>query len=135
MLHPKLLEEEHSHRPIEVDRAHQSLASAKDSKSKANIARLHYFYVKELALRLSREKAPPWYDGCPVFIYSDLSLATVRKHLTFKRYQEVQSQENLMWIPSPSAVTVNNNTSMFNTSAETVFCQHLEIFGAICLFF
>lgn len=54
----KLLGEKHFDRPVEVDRAHRSLAPAKDGKPRAIIARLHHAWVKELVLKLSRENSP-----------------------------------------------------------------------------
>lgn len=88
MLLPKLLGEEHFDRPVEVDRAHRSLAPAKDGKPRAIIARLHYAQVKELVLKLSREKGPLQYHRRPVFIYPNLTSATMKKRLAFRDIKE-----------------------------------------------
>lgn len=85
---PKLLGEEHFNLPIEVDQAHRSLAPAKDSKARAIIARIHYYQVKELVLWLAREKAPLQHDGCPVYIFPDLTSATVKKRQAFQTIRE-----------------------------------------------
>ena len=89
MLLPKLLGDEHFDKSIEVDHAHRSLAPAKYGKSRAIIAKLHYFQIKELVLRLSWEKAPLQYEGRPVFIFPDLlPWRNARLFKTLKRSAE-----------------------------------------------
>ncbi len=118
---PELLGEEHFDRPVGVDQAHRSAAPAKDGKPRAIIARLHHFQVKELVLRLAREKAPLWYDGRPVFIFPDLTSATMKKRMAFQHIREKCRARKIRCgfrHPARFVVTVNNNTGTFSTPAE-----------------
>lgn len=118
---PKLLGEEHFNLPIEVDRAHRSLAPATDGRARAIIARLHYYQVKELVLRLAREKAPLQYDGRPVYIFPDFTSATMKKRQAFQAIREKCRAKSIRCgfrHPARFVVTVNNNTSTFTTPAE-----------------
>lgn len=121
MLLPKLLGEENFKLPIEVDRAHRSLAPAVDGKSRAFIARIHHYQVKEQVLRLAREKAPLQYDGRPVYIFPDLTSATMKKRQAFQAIRE-KCRAKLIRCgfrhPARFVVTVNDNTGTFNTPAE-----------------
>ena len=56
----------------------------KDGKTRAIITRLHHFQVKELMLRLAREKAPLRYNRRSVFIFPDLTSATMKKQMAFQ---------------------------------------------------
>uniref|UniRef100_A0A8P4K4P6 Transposase element L1Md-A101/L1Md-A102/L1Md-A2 n=1 Tax=Dicentrarchus labrax TaxID=13489 RepID=A0A8P4K4P6_DICLA len=117
----KLLGEEHFNLPIEVDRAHRSLAPATGGKARAIIARIHYYQVKELVLRLAREKAPLQYDGRPVYIFPDLTAATMKKRQAFRAIREKCRSGSIRCgfrHPAQFVVTVNNNTGTFTTPAE-----------------
>ena len=118
---PKLFGEEHFSRPVEVDRAHRSLAPATDGKARAIIARIHCYQVKELVLRLAREKAPLQYDGRPVYIFPDLTSATMKKRQAFRAIREKCRARAIRCgfrHPAQFMVTVNNNTGTFATPAE-----------------
>ena len=95
---------------------------AKDGKSRAIIAKLHYFQVKELVPRLSREKAP-------VFIFPDLTSATMKKRQAFQDIKEKCRARKIRFGFRHSArfvVTVNNNTSTFDPPAEAEKFLHRE---------
>ena len=118
---PKLLGEENFDRPVNVDRAHRSAAPAKDGKSRAIIAKLHHFQVKELVLKLAREKTPLQYDGRSVFIFPDLTSATMKKRKVFQHIKEkcrVRKIRCGFRHPANFVVTVDGNTGTFNTPDE-----------------
>ncbi|CAK6977213.1 hypothetical protein D5F01_LYC11226 [Scomber scombrus] len=118
---PELLGEEHFDHPVDVDRAHRTAAPAKDGKPRAIIARLYRFQVKELVLRLEREKAPLRYDGRPVYIFPDLTSATMKKRMAFQHIKEKCRARNIRCgfrHPARFVVAVNDNTGTFSTPAE-----------------
>lgn len=118
---PELLGEEHFDQPVDVDRAHRIAAPAKDGKPRAIIARLHRFQVKELILRLVKEKAPLRYDGSPVFIFPDLTSATMKKRMAFQHIREKCRARKIRCgfrHPARFMVTANDNTGTFDTPAE-----------------
>lgn len=61
---------------------------AEEGKPRAIIAKLRYFQVKELVLRLSREKATLQYEGRPVFFFPDLMSATMKKRQAVQDIKE-----------------------------------------------
>lgn len=118
---PELLGKEHFDSPVDVDRAHRGAAPVKDGKPRAIIARLHRFQVKELVLRLAREKTPLQYDGRPVFIFPDLTSATMKKRSSFQHIKEKCRARKIRCgfkHPARFVVTVNDSTGTFNTPAE-----------------
>lgn len=64
---PELLGHDNFDKPIQIDMAHRSARPVAGSRPRAIIARLHHLQVKELVLRLARQKAPLR------FIYPDLT--------------------------------------------------------------
>lgn len=128
---PELLGEEHFNLPVEVDRAHRSLAPAKDGRARVIIARIHYYQVKEQVLRIAREKAPLQYDGRPVYIFPDLTSATMKKRQAFQAIREKCRAKSIRCgfrHPARFVVTVNNNTGTFTTPAEAeeFLCREAE---------
>uniref|UniRef100_A0A3B4XDC6 Uncharacterized protein n=1 Tax=Seriola lalandi dorsalis TaxID=1841481 RepID=A0A3B4XDC6_SERLL len=118
---PELLGKELFDHPVDVDRAHRIAAPAKDGKPRAIIARLHRFQVKELVLRLAREKAPLRYDGRPVYIFPDLTSAIMKKRMAFQHIKEKCRARKIRCgfrHPARLVVTVNDNTGTFSTPAE-----------------
>lgn len=118
---PELLGEEHFDHPVDVDRAHRTAAPARDGKPRAIVARLHRFQVKELVLRLAREKAPLQYDGRPVYIFPDLTSAIMKKRMAFQHIKEKCRARKIRCgfrHPARLVVTVNDNTGTFSSPAE-----------------
>lgn len=87
--------------------------------------------MKELVLRLAREKAPLQYDGRPVYIFPDLTSATVKKRQAFQAIREKCRAKSIRCgfrHPARFVVTVNNNTGIFSTRAEAekFLCREVE---------
>lgn len=70
---PELLGRENFDKPIQIDMAHRSAKPAAGNRPRAIITRLHHLQVKELMLRLARQKAPLRFKGDTVQIYPDLT--------------------------------------------------------------
>ncbi|KAM7417277.1 hypothetical protein PAMA_017097 [Pampus argenteus] len=105
----------------EVSERVSSTEAATNCRARAIIARLHYYQVKELVLRLAREKAPLQYDGRPVYIFPDFTSATMKKCQAFRAIQEKCRAKSIRCGFRHSArfvVTDKNNTSTFTTLAE-----------------
>lgn len=118
---PELLGREHFNKPIKVDRAHRSFKPAQEKKSRPIVARLHDYKVKELVMRLARQNSPLTYDGATVFIFPDLTSATLQKRHQFDELREKCKKNNIRYgfrHPARFIVTVDNNTDTFDTPAE-----------------
>uniref|UniRef100_A0A3Q2PRN6 L1 transposable element RRM domain-containing protein n=1 Tax=Fundulus heteroclitus TaxID=8078 RepID=A0A3Q2PRN6_FUNHE len=114
---PKLLGEDNFDRPIEVDRAHRSLTQAKDGKARAIIVRLHYFQERGCAAVAEGERSSA-IRRLSVFIFTS---AVMKKCQAFQAIREQCRSKRIRYgfrYPVQFMVTVNNNTTTFETPVE-----------------
>lgn len=102
-------------------------AAQKDGKPRAIIARLHCFQVKELVLRLTRERALLQYDGRPVFNFPDLTSATMKKRMP----HWLNSPPELHLLVAPGWLTSSPCTS---STQYVSIVSVLQVPHILCLF-
>lgn len=105
-------------RTIVIDRAHRinSRVPRKDGRPRVLIARLHYYTDKEKIMSLSRAKGRLFYDGCPVYIFADVSPEVGRQRAAFtqvkNRLRDAGLQYNMVF-PAKLIVTVDGTRHTF----------------------
>ncbi len=119
---PELLGQDNFDKPIQIDMAHRSARPAAGNRPRAIITRLHHLQVKELVLRLARQKAPLRFKGDSVQIYPDLTSGTMKKRQDFNDVRNKCKERNIRCgfkFPAKFIVTVGEETKTFEMPSDT----------------
>lgn len=115
-----VLGEENFDCPIQIDRAHRSPQPLRDGRSRAFIARIHHYQVKERILRLARSK-PLQYDGKVIRIFPDLAADVLKQRQKFDNIRKKCWEHEVRCgfrFPSKLIVTVRDKETKTFDSPE-----------------
>ncbi len=119
---PDLLGAQNFPSGVKVDRTHRiSPLPAKGGRPRTLIARIHYYPVKELILRLSRQQSPLQFEGMGISIYPDLTADVLLQRRNFdvvkKKLKEAGVRYGLLY-PARLIVTHGSEKRIFNSVAD-----------------
>lgn len=117
---PELLGAENFPSPVEIDRAHRSLAQKpkKGQRPRPFIVRLHYYAQREKIVGLAKGKGTLIYRGTPIHIYPDLPVEVSKLRATFNgikaKLREAKIEYSLLY-PAVLAVKLDGVRHTFNS--------------------
>ncbi|XP_013860134.1 uncharacterized protein LOC106515067 [Austrofundulus limnaeus] len=129
---PELLGADHFHTQLEVDRAHRlgTRLPGDNARPRAMIARIHYFHVKEMILRLARQQFPLRHKDKSIYIFPDYPAEVIRQRQAFdsvkKRLQDAGARCGVLY-PARLRVTIGSTDKTFSSPRDAeVFAETLQ---------